>query len=820
MNISIPNPLRIIHQARESVLKKSILLILLSILPFTSAFSQLDPWYMDNDEIHAYLLNLQARYPNFIRVDSIGHSQQYGLPIWCARISNNASNPEPADKPKLLFIGQIHAEEVLGVMTTIQLARDLCSLNVNTAPTRFRDWRLQLEVYIIPTMNPEGLDVVMGTQSHFTHVEDISYRKNCRWNSGRLLIDPAVGYDTSGVDNNRNFPFNWHRGHPYLFSMGLEDYDYYRGPFAGSESETQAIMQLVNRIKPMYSIMYHSSRTGNLANRIYFSWDWNGTNSSDGKRNPDYALIQQVSAEMGRVMESQTEDEPYYLPSGNRSRNGCAHDWFYQAEGSVQTLIELGPRGVPNRIQPPDTTAIQWISQFIDGTYVMMNRALQVNPSGSYLTGRITDASNSANLAGAEVRILERHSRILAPRTTNSYGKFYRPLLGGSYTMEVRKFGYITQRIPNVILGDAQSVTRNVALTPLPRYNVNFRVTDNVNNPVTSVVKLWHPDTGPVQYVTNGQGEFSATLPADTFWVSLSHTSYTDKMFQLIIDRQNQFVPIRLIPAATTVTEGFEGSIAAWLTEGVLPWGTTSESDDVFQGSYAMGETPAYFDPPSEPEDNAGQTPLNSDGWLKWNRTFDFRGATDASTNYWIKGGLEPESDSTWVEITNDGVTWRKLPETKIDSMQFAWRHVVVSLSNWLDSSRVQFRWRIKTDGLLREDGIFLDEIAVKIANQSDTVDPIVLPNVYSLDTPYPNPFNGSLRIPFRVAAPGLASFRIFDLQGRTIREFSLAMSSAGAQSIFWNATNEQGRPVSSGVYFVEMKANQYQAIKKVMLLK
>ena len=58
-------------------------------------------------------------YDNMYHLETIGYSTQENLPIKAVKISDNADVKE--DEARLLFLGQCHAEEVLGVEAVIEL---------------------------------------------------------------------------------------------------------------------------------------------------------------------------------------------------------------------------------------------------------------------------------------------------------------------------------------------------------------------------------------------------------------------------------------------------------------------------------------------------------------------------------------------------------------------------------------------------------------------------------------------------------------------------------------------------------------------------
>jgi flagellar hook assembly protein FlgD len=43
---------------------------------------------------------------------------------------------------------------------------------------------------------------------------------------------------------------------------------------------------------------------------------------------------------------------------------------------------------------------------------------------------------------------------------------------------------------------------------------------------------------------------------------------------------------------------------------------------------------------------------------------------------------------------------------------------------------------------------------------------------------------------------------------------------SAGYHNVVWNGTDNDGRPVGSGVYLVQMQSSSWRQVQKIMLLK
>jgi len=80
----------------------------------------LDSRYHTFPEIQEFLdsLNQINDFNSIYRVDTIGYSGQEELPIIAVKISDNAGIKE--DEPRVLFIGQLHAEEILGVEAVLK----------------------------------------------------------------------------------------------------------------------------------------------------------------------------------------------------------------------------------------------------------------------------------------------------------------------------------------------------------------------------------------------------------------------------------------------------------------------------------------------------------------------------------------------------------------------------------------------------------------------------------------------------------------------------------------------------------------------------
>ena len=94
------------------------------------------------------------------------------------------------------------------------------------------------------------------------------------------------------------------------------------------------------------------------------------------------------------------------------------------------------------------------------------------------------------------------------------------------------------------------------------------------------------------------------------------------------------------------------------------------------------------------------------------------------------------------------------------------------------------------------------------------------LPDEFALHANYPNPFNPITALKYDLLEDRMIKITIYDMMGRLVNNLVSARQNAGYKSIQWNATNNQGQPVSAGVYIYSIEAGEFRATRKMIFLK
>ena len=95
------------------------------------------------------------------------------------------------------------------------------------------------------------------------------------------------------------------------------------------------------------------------------------------------------------------------------------------------------------------------------------------------------------------------------------------------------------------------------------------------------------------------------------------------------------------------------------------------------------------------------------------------------------------------------------------------------------------------------------------------------IPNQFALHQNYPNPFNPSTQISFDIPEGGeYIMLNIYNILGQNVSTLVNGVMNPGRYTMDWNATDEIGNPVASGIYFYELRSESFTARKKMLLIR
>lgn len=95
-----------------------------------------------------------------------------------------------------------------------------------------------------------------------------------------------------------------------------------------------------------------------------------------------------------------------------------------------------------------------------------------------------------------------------------------------------------------------------------------------------------------------------------------------------------------------------------------------------------------------------------------------------------------------------------------------------------------------------------------------------VVPSVQGISNAYPNPFNPDVTIACGLKTGGHALVQVFNQKGQLVKILFNGSKDAGTFNLNWNGTDDNGKKVPSGVYYIFMDANGDKSSRKVVLSK
>jgi len=242
-----------------------------------------DPIALDEE-----IENIHNLVPELVDVEIIGESYE-GRNITCLRITNELNTVQ---KAKTLIVAQHHGREQITVELALRFILWLLNgYGVDAMLTEYVDTQ---EIYVIPTLNPDALEIVVNEGNHWLRKnlrpydndgdgqfgeDDVEDVDGDGWISNFLVYEkdyptevPAIfDYDWEyyeGIDNDNDTLYNedevglvdLNRNYPTFWDLGNTDVttQEYRGTAPFSEPETQAFRDFAQQHKFAMAYSLHS----------------------------------------------------------------------------------------------------------------------------------------------------------------------------------------------------------------------------------------------------------------------------------------------------------------------------------------------------------------------------------------------------------------------------------------------------------------------------------------------------------------------------------------------------------------------------------
>ena len=760
---------------------------------------ELDSRYHTFPEIQEFLDSLDqiSDFNSIYRVDTIGYSSQDQLPIFAVKISDNTEIKE--DEPRVLFIGQLHAEEILGVEAVLKLITEM--LEPPPAELQHMDILKQnLETWIIPTLNPEGLNVVYNGL-------DVSFRKNKKdfspegpWPNYYFDYDPAIGEDIDGVDLNRNFDFNWVFGDTFMEpdpSDYAAHYDYYKGTAPWSEPEIRAVRDLALENDYVFSIAWHSSRSGNLSEKVYNSWRWEGD-----KKTPDNTSIKGIGDQVAELILKENSTDTYQSLYG-QSRNGKAHDWFYQATGCFQYLIECGT----SNLQPDSALIEDTIDRMMPAMLFLMDRTIGYNTDASQITGIITDGSTGLPLEDATIIIDELHSGVQKPRKSDEFGRYRRILEPGTYSVRYEKSGYFPLNF-FVTANPSSPTTQNVTMVPLFLHNVDLTIASFQfpvvldENPFLVIANEGISDTIEMDFNHNHslvipEGQWEFTIYSD-YLIPWRRTITVTGDMELDVNMPQPSWMQSIYDETVNDSSSFSTIIGSWVfdnsirTQGELYYANADSLDSIF-----TLETDLYVFPQ---EMNVVVLRINH----QWEFEWDYDS---------LQIILMDSTNNTIAEMSLSGHHWSEP----------IWHRLMIADTNGFNNIKVKLE--VSRDETINYRGCNINSLELYAGNDYTLGIVTEGPGIgqkseaVSVTNIYPNPSTGMISIDL-INNRQPVTMLVYNLLGQEVHLEKVRPQNRQRQPWRYNLLDNISGTTSSGVYFVKIISEQQTFIRKCVLLK
>lgn len=673
---------------------------------------------------------LIAAHPNLASKIDIGNSWEKvtsggdpGYDLVVLKLTNSAIT---GTKPKMFAMTAIHAREY----TTAELNTRFAEWLVNgygTDPEA--TWLLDHnEFHLLLQSNPDGRKKAET---------GLSWRKNT--NAGYC----GTTSNSRGADLNRNYPFHW--GGPGASTSACNDT--YRGPSAGSEPETQAVVAYVNSIFPDLRPDDTTTAAPDTTQGVFFDihsfsqlvlWPWGDTTTLA----PNAAGLEMLGRRVGWFNNYDPQQSV-----GLYATSGTTDDTAYGQLGVPAYTIELGVAFFENcgsfesSTYPHNVDALRYSARTLSAPYklpfgpdaieITATPDLVVAGDTVRVTARVDDSRlnrtpqpqtgappppNTQNVASARVYFdkLPWEAGAVPQAMSASDGSFN----SGSEAVQVDlpTTGMSSGRHLVYVQGvdaSGDAGPPNAVFVEVAQANEIATLHGVVRDAATSAPLAATIKIGTSTLQADGSGNYTKRLRAGTFDIEVSAPGHmTERVTGVSLSGGGDVVRnFNLSPNCTVFSDNVEGANPGWTTQS--PWGTST--------SVAGNATKVWTDSPAGSYANSINISLTSPlinltNYADAVLSFDQKCVTEAGYDYGI---VELSTNAsagspTWTEVSRcDG--------------ESAWRATTIALPAATNQAAVKLRFRLTSDTSQTAEGWSIDNVKVEAGGDACRVPTDVL---------------------------------------------------------------------------------------------
>ncbi|MBU1873442.1 T9SS type A sorting domain-containing protein, partial [bacterium] len=151
------------------------------------------------------------------------------------------------------------------------------------------------------------------------------------------------------------------------------------------------------------------------------------------------------------------------------------------------------------------------------------------------------------------------------------------------------------------------------------------------------------------------------------------------------------------------------------------------------------------------------------------------------------------------------------------------WIHYVVVDQAPEDATGISVRARF--NNWVTGTAYFDDFSVVKMAVAPTAIEPenektTRVPEKFALLQNYPNPFNPETTIEYALPKQSKVTLTIYNVLGQQVRTLTNTVQNAGNYSIVWDAKNNHGEAVPTGMYLYVLSTNEQRMTRKMVLMR